>query len=148
MLCNPTPSARKVASLINTLEVARPSIWQPPFPDRSLQINLIKYLKASHRNYETSVHLNSHTQTEPLRRWFQKLTPLDGIVINSFDSDLYITSDASKAGWSSCCQELTTNQTSHKRPRTQSCYFRNESLSQTHMSNIHKRIQFVKPMVH
>ena len=32
------------------------------------------------------------------------------------------------------------SQTSHKRPRTQSCFFRNESLSQTHMSNTHKRI--------
>ena len=84
----PPPSARKVASLIKKLEVARPAIWQAPLTDRSLQIKLIKYLKASHRNYETSVHLNSNTQTEPLRRWFQKLTTLDGIVINSFDSDL------------------------------------------------------------
>ena len=88
MLCNPTPSARKVASLIKTLEVARPAIWQAPISDRPLQIKLIKYIKASHRNYETSVHLNSNTQTEPLRRWFQNLTTLDGIVINSFDSDL------------------------------------------------------------
>ena len=59
LICNPTPSAREVASLIGTLEAARPAIWQAPLHYRQLQIELIKSLQASRDNYETLMSLNS-----------------------------------------------------------------------------------------
>ena len=98
LICNPTPSAREVASLIGTLEAARPAIWQAPLHYRQLQIELIKSLQASRDNYETLMSINSTAHTE-LQWWLQNIAIVNGSTINPAAPELYITSDASKAGW-------------------------------------------------
>ena len=108
LICNPTPSVRKVASLIGTLEAARPAIWQAPLHYRQLQIQLIKSLQASQDNYETLMSLNSNAHTE-LQWWLQNTATVNGSTINPPAPELYITSDTSKAGWGVCCQSLTAN---------------------------------------
>ena len=108
LLLNPTPSAREVASLIGTLEAARPAIWQAPLHYRYLQIQLIKSLQISQDNYETLMSLNSNAQAE-LRWWHQNVVTVNGSTINPSPPDLYITSDASKAGWGAWCGDLTAN---------------------------------------
>ena len=107
LIRNPTTSARAVASLIGTLEAARPAIWQAPLHYRQLQIQLIKSLQASWDNYETLMSLNN-AGTE-LQWWLHNITPVNGSTINPPAPELYITSDASKAGWGACCQNLTAN---------------------------------------
>lgn len=96
ILCKPTSSTREVASLIGTLEAARPAIWQAPLHYRYLQIELLKSLQPSQHNYET-------------HWWLQNVATVSGSTINPPPSDLYITSDASKAGWGACCVGLTAN---------------------------------------
>lgn len=108
LLCNCTPSAREVASLIGTLEAARSAIWQAPLHYRHLQIQLIKSLQASQDNYETLMSLNSNAHME-LQWWHKNVASVNGSPINPSAPDLYITSDASKAGWGACCQDLTAN---------------------------------------
>ena len=103
LIGNPTPSAREVASLI-----ARLAIWQAPLHYRQLQIQLIKSLQASRDNYETLMSLNSNAYTE-LQWWLQNIAIINGSTINPPAPELYITSDASKAGWDACCQSLTAN---------------------------------------
>ena len=106
LIRNPTTSARAVASLIGTLEAARPAIWQAPLHYRQLQIQLIKSLRASRDNYETLMSLNSNARTE-LQWWLHNITTVNGSTINPPAPELYIISDASKAGWGACCQNLT-----------------------------------------
>ena len=108
LIRNPTTPARAVASLIGTLEAARRAIWQAPLHYRQLQIQLIKSLQASRDNYETLMSLNSNARTE-LQWWLHNITTVNGSTINPPAPELYITSDASKAGWGACCQNLTAN---------------------------------------
>ena len=108
LIRNPTASARTVASLIGTLEAARPAIWQAPLHYRQLQIQVIKSLQASQDNYETLMSLNSKAHTE-LQWWLHNIATVNGSTINPPAPELYITSDASKAGWGACCQNLTAN---------------------------------------
>ena len=108
LIRNPTTPARSVASLIGTLEAARPAIWQAPLHYRQLQIQLIKSLQASRDNYETLMSLKSNACTE-LQWWLHNKTTVNGSTINPPAPELYITSDASKAGWGACCQSLTAN---------------------------------------
>ena len=108
LIRNPTSSARKIASLIGSLEAARPSFWQVPLHYRELQIHLIKSLEASRDNYKTLMSQSSNAHTE-LQWWLQNITTVNGSTINFSAPELYITSDASKAGWGACCQNLTAN---------------------------------------
>ena len=108
ILSNPTSSAREVASLIGTLEAARPAIWQAPLHYRYLQIQLIRSLQVSQHNYETRMSLNSNAQAE-LHWWYQNVPTINGSPINPPAPDLCITSDASKAGWGAWCQGSTAN---------------------------------------
>ena len=64
LIRNPTSSARRIASLIGSLEVAHPTFWQAPLHYRELQIQLIKSLEASRDNYKTLVSLSSNAHTE------------------------------------------------------------------------------------
>ena len=108
LIRNPTSSAREIASLIGSLEAARPSFWQVPLHYRELQIHLIKSLEASRDNYKTLMSQSSNAHTE-LQWWLQNITTVNGSTINLPAPELYITSDASKAGWGACCQNLTAN---------------------------------------
>ena len=108
LIRNPTSSACEIASLIGSLEAARPTFWPVPLHYRELQIQLIKSLEASRDNYKTLVSQSSNAHTE-LQWWFQNITTVNGSTINLPAPELYITSDASKAGWGACCQNLTAN---------------------------------------
>ena len=108
LIRNPTTSARTVASLIETLEVAHPAIWQAPLHYSQLQIQLIKSLQAFRDNYEILVSLNSNAHTKH-QWWLHNIATVKGNTINPPAPEVYITSDASKAGWGACCQNLTTN---------------------------------------
>ena len=104
LISNLTTSARTVAGLIGTLEVAHPAIWPAPLHYSQLQIQLIKSLQASWDNY---AHTNyAHTK---LQWWLHIIATVKGNTINPPAPKLYITSDASKAGWGACCQNLTAN---------------------------------------
>ena len=52
-----------------------------------------------------SLNGNAHTE---LQWWLHNIT-VNGSTINPRAPELYITSDASKAGWGACCQNLTAN---------------------------------------
>ena len=52
--------------------------------------------------------LSSDAHTE-LQWWLQNITTVNGSTINLPDLELYITSDASKAGWGTCCRNLTAD---------------------------------------
>ena len=52
--------------------------------------------------------LNSNALAE-LQWWLQNIATVTGSTINPPAPELYITLDASKAGWSACCQNLTAN---------------------------------------
>ena len=105
LIRNPTTSARTVASLIGTLEVAHPAIWQAPLHYSQLQIQLIKSLQAS---WEILVSLNINAPTK-LQWWLHNIATVKGNTINPPAPELYISSDASIAGWGACCQNLTAN---------------------------------------
>ena len=105
---NPTSSAREIASLIGSLEVPRPTFWQAPLHYRELQIQLIKSLDTSRDNYKTLKSLSSDAHSE-LQWWLQNITTVNGSTINLPAPEQHITSDASKAGWGACCQNLTAN---------------------------------------
>ena len=93
---------------LGNLEAARPAIWQAPLHYRYLQIQLIKSPQASQHNYEACMSLNSNAQAE--RHWrYQNVPTVNGSPINPPAPDLYITSDASKAGSGACCQGSTAN---------------------------------------
>ena len=64
LIHNPTSSAREIASLVGSLETARPAIWQATPYYRELQIQLIKSLEASRDNYKTLMSLSSDAHTE------------------------------------------------------------------------------------
>ena len=51
---------------------------------------------------------NSNAHTE-LQWWLQNIATVNGSTINPPAPKLYITSNASKAGWGACCQNLTAN---------------------------------------
>ena len=108
LIRNPTSSAREIASLIGSLEAARLAIWEAPPDYRELQIQLIKSLEASRDNYKTLVFLSSDAHTE-LQWWLQNITTVNGSTTNLPVPELYITSDASKAGWGTCCQNPIAN---------------------------------------
>ena len=140
VLCNPNLSARKVASLIKTLEAARPAIRQPPLPYRSLkgissQLRDVCAPEQQHLD-RTATVVVSEVKDSGWNRYqflwlrsihnFRRMQNRLALMLPGTNRKRLLVSAAS--------------QTSHKRPRTQSCFFRNESLSQTHMSNTHKRI--------
>ena len=108
LICNPTTSARTVARLIGTLEVAHPATWQAPLHYSQLQIQLIKSLQASRDNYEILVSLNSNAHFK-LQWWLHNIATVKGNTVNPPAAELYITSDASKEGWGACCQNLIAN---------------------------------------
>ena len=104
----PLLSAREIASLIGSLEAARPTFWHAPLHYRELQIQLIKSIEASRDNYKTLKSLSSDAHSD-LQWWLQNITTVNGSTINLPAPEQYITSDASKAGWGACCQNLTAN---------------------------------------
>ena len=53
-----------------------------------------------------SLTSNAHTK---LQWWPQNIATVNGSTINPPAPELYITSDAPKAGWGACCQNLTAN---------------------------------------
>ena len=124
-VASPNLSAREVASLLGTLESTRPAIWQAPLHFRYLQIQLIKalyrqyydnnclvlsclVLHASQQNYDTILSLNSSAQAE-LQWWLTNVGKENSSPINPPAPDLFITSDASKAGWGAYCQAASAN---------------------------------------
>ena len=80
LIRNPTSSAREIASLIGSLEAARPAIWQAPLHYIELQIQLIKSLEASRDNYKTLMSLSSDAHTE--RQWWLQNLTVNGSTIN------------------------------------------------------------------
>ena len=111
-------SARRLASILGTLESCRPAIWQAPLHFRSLQIQLIQALHNSNQDFEIPVTLD-HNSLGDLNWWLANVDSVNGSAVTPPAPTLFITSDASMEGWGATYQAQRTNGRWSHQERTQ-----------------------------
>ena len=110
LLKNNPNSLRPLAQLLGFSGIWSTSnmVAPPPLYCRHLQSCLIQKVASNNGSYDGTVHLNKLAQKE-LQWWIANIQQVNGSPICPPSSEMVITSDGSKMGWSSTCGNLSTN---------------------------------------
>ena len=104
---NPT-SLHLLSQLQGFLESCRPAVWLAPLHFRHLQSCLIQQVALNNGSYQGTVLLDPLALGE-LQWWITNIKRANGSPIHPPATEMVITSDASKMGWSATYGNLSTN---------------------------------------